>query len=80
MVRMILERLPGGAYVELAEDFGKVVRERFQDRAVPVDQLTGALAAVTLAYSQYLPRADELAALGEVLDPLLARIRELQQH
>jgi hypothetical protein len=76
---MILERLPGGAYVSLAEDLDKVVREKYPD-SVPVHVLTGAAVMMALSRSCYLSRADESEALGEMIEVLMARIRELNQH
>jgi hypothetical protein len=74
---MILERLPGGIYISLAEKLNKVIRKEFPDN-VPVHVLAGATVAMTLTYSADLPRNDELTALGEMVDVLLARMRELQ--
>ena len=79
MVRMVLEKLTGGAYISLAEKLDEVFREKFPD-TVPIHVLTGATVAMTLAYSANLSRNDELTALGEMVDVLLARVRELQQH
>ena len=76
---MILERLPGGKYVSLAEELEKVIRKKFPDN-VPVHELAGATVAMTLYHSAQLPRNDELTALGEMVDVLLARMRELKSH